>query len=88
MYVSLHIRFTLLLVTVQDMLNFFKPYHYSPKALRDLKKMQIPSWKSVRPSKLQDTRWVTHISKAVKYLLENYTVILNMCPNQRQHMKL
>lgn len=75
--------------TVQDMLNFFKPFHYSPKALRDMKtNADSLEEKSVRLSKLQDTRWVTHISKAVKYLLENYTVIWNMCPNQRQHMKL
>lgn len=59
-----------MLVTVQNMLIFHKHYHYSPKALRELKSI-------AKSLEKKDTRCVPHISKAAKCVLENYTVILS-----------
>lgn len=61
-----------MLVTVQNMLIFHKHYHYSPKALRELKSI-------AKSLEKKDTRCVPHISKAAKCVLENYTVLFWAC---------
>jgi hypothetical protein len=68
-----------MLVTVQDMLKkIYKHYHYSPKALRELKTIADSlEEKSIKPTNLSGTTWVPHISAAIKCLLKNYIVILS-----------
>lgn len=68
-----------MLVTVQNMLKkIYKHYHYSPKALRELKTMaESLEEKSIKPTNLSGTRWVPHISAAIKCLLKNHLVILS-----------
>lgn len=66
------------LITVQDMLKkIYKHYHYSPKALRELRNIaESLEEKVLKPTNLKGTRWVPHISKAMKYLVKDYTVLL------------
>ena len=68
-----------LLVTVHDMLKkIYKHYHYSPKAIRELKTIaESLDEKCFKPTNLQGTRWIPHISTALKCLLKNYVVILS-----------
>jgi len=67
-----------MLTMVQDMLKkVHKHYHYSPKALRELKAVaEAMEEKFVKPTRLQGTRWLPHISKALTGLLSGYQVIL------------
>ncbi|KAJ8298452.1 hypothetical protein KUTeg_024983 [Tegillarca granosa] len=66
------------LATVQDMLNkIHKHYHYSPKALRELREIaDTLDERIIKPTRLQGTRWVPHINKAIKSLCSSYSVIL------------
>ena len=68
-----------MLVAVQDMLKkIYKHYHYSPKALRELRTIaESLEEKSIKHTNLSGTRWVPHISAAIKCLLKNYIVILS-----------
>lgn len=68
-----------MLSTIQDMLKkIYKHYHYSPKALRELKIIaESLDEKSVKPTNLSGTRWVPHISTAIKCLLKSLSVILS-----------
>ena len=67
-----------MLGNVQDMLKkVHKHYHYSPKALRELRAIaEAMEEKVIKPTRLQGTRWVPHIYKAMNTLLKDYTVIL------------
>ncbi|KAJ8318234.1 hypothetical protein KUTeg_003325 [Tegillarca granosa] len=66
------------LATVQDMLNkIHKHYHYSPKALRELREIaDTLDERIIKPTRLQGTRWAPHINKAIKSLCSSYLVIL------------
>ena len=67
------------LTTVQDLLHkLYKHYHYSPKALRELRAIaEAMEEKLIKPVRLQGTRWMPHLEKALEVLLKGYTVIQN-----------
>ena len=64
---------------IKDMLQgIWKQYHYSPKAVRELKEvaesMEVRAYKAV---KADGTRWVPHLQRALSVLLlKNYKVVL------------
>lgn len=68
---------TEMLTTVQDMLKkVHKHYHYSPKALRELKAIaDVMEERVIKPTRLQGTRWLPHIMKASRALMNSYVVI-------------
>ena len=55
---------------IQDILKkIHKHYHYSPKALRDLKNIaDVMEERIIKPTRLQGTRWTPHVCKAAKVL--------------------
>lgn len=63
---------------IQDVLtNTYKQYHYSPKALRELRNIaDALEEKVLKPTNLHGTRWLPHVQKALTVLLKNYTVIV------------
>ncbi len=63
---------------VQDVLQkIHKHYHYSPKALRELRLIaESLEEKVLKPTRLSGTRWMPHISKALKTLLTSYSVLV------------
>ena len=66
-----------LLPCLKDMLqSIYKHYHYSPKALRELKELaDIMGERIQKPGNLKGTRWVPHLHHALKVFLKDYTVI-------------
>lgn len=66
-----------LLSSLKDMLqSIYKHYHYSPKALRELKELaDIMGEKIQKPGNLKGTRWAPHLHRALKVFLKDYTVI-------------
>ena len=66
------------LATIQDMpRKVHKHYHYSPKALCELRAIaDAMDEKIIKPTRLQGTRWVPHINQATKTLAQSYSVIL------------
>lgn len=63
-----------MLTTVKDiLLKVHKHYHYSPKALRELKTIaEAMEERCIKPKRLQGTRWLPHIMKASKALMDGY----------------
>lgn len=63
---------------IQDILqNIYKHYHYSPKALRELRLIADALEETVmNPTNLSGTRWLPFIEKALTVLTHNYRVIL------------
>ncbi|XP_062580302.1 zinc finger protein 862-like [Saccostrea cucullata] len=63
---------------IQDILtNTYKQYHYSPKALRELRIIaDALEEKVLKPTNLHGTRWLPHVQKALAVLLKNFTVII------------
>ncbi|XP_052813311.1 uncharacterized protein LOC128240640 [Mya arenaria] len=66
-----------MLVTVQEMLyQMHKHYHYSPKALRELKTIaETMEDRFIKPQRLQGTRWLPHVMKASDALMKGYSAI-------------
>ena len=67
-----------LMGVIHDILKrVHKHYHYSPKALRELKMIaeQLDE-KVIKPTRLSGTRWIPHIYKACKTILASFTVIV------------
>ncbi|XP_077977576.1 zinc finger protein 862-like [Glandiceps talaboti] len=62
----------------KDMLQgIYKQYHYSPKALRELREIAKTLEESVlKPVNILGTRWIPHLYRAVKALLRNFRVIV------------
>lgn len=62
---------------VQEMLQgLYKHYHYSPKALRELKELaQVLDEKINKPVNLRGTRWLPHISRALTVMMKSFSVI-------------
>ena len=65
------------LSNVQEMLQgLYKHYHYSPKALRELKELaQVLDEKINKPVNLRGTRWLPHISRALTVTMKSFSVI-------------
>ena len=65
------------LEVLQDMMKrIHKHYHFSPKALRELKEIaDALEEKFLKPSRLQGTRWLPHISGALMIIAEKYSVL-------------
>ena len=63
---------------IQDILqHIYKHYHYSPKALRELRLIADALDENVmKPTNLPGTRWLPFIEKALTVLTHNYRVIL------------
>ena len=63
---------------IQDILqHIHKHYHYSPKALRELKLLaDALEEKVLKPTNLSGTRWLPYIEKALEVLTKNFRVIL------------
>lgn len=63
---------------VQDILqHIYKHYHYSPKALRELRQIgESLEEKVMKPGNLGGTRWLPHIERALQILSKNYKVLL------------
>jgi hypothetical protein len=66
------------LTIIQDILHkIYKHYHYSPKALRELKTIaNNMEEKIMKPTRLQGTRWLPHVCKASTALVGSYAVIV------------
>jgi len=64
--------------TVQDLLKkLYKHYHYSPKALRELRDIADSMDENIiKPTRLQGTRWVPHVQNALKALTRCYSVLV------------
>ena len=62
---------------VQEMLQgLYKHYHYSPKALRELKELaQVLDEKINKLVNLRGTRWLPHISRALTVMMKSFSVI-------------
>ena len=66
--------------------GIWKHYHYSPKAVRELKEvaesMQVRAYKAV---KADGTRWVPHLKRALDVLLSKnyYTVVSHSSKEER-----
>lgn len=59
------------------LLNLHKHYHYSPKALRELKALsEAMEQKMIKPVNLQGTRWMPHLSGCLDVLLREYQVFV------------
>ena len=59
------------------LLNLHNHYHYSPKALRELKALsEAMEQKMVKPVNLQGTRWMPHLSGCLDVLLRQYQVFV------------
>lgn len=65
------------LENVQEMLQgFYKHYHYSLKALHELKELaQLLDEKINKPVYLRDTWWLPHISRALTFMIKSFSVI-------------
>ena len=63
---------------IQDILqHIYKHYHYSPKALRELRLIADALDENVmKPTNLPGTRWLPFIEKSLTVLTHNYRVIL------------
>ena len=70
----------LVLGTVQDILKkIYKHYHFSPKALRELRSVAETMDESIiKPTRLQGTRWTPHFEKACRALIKDYQVRINI----------
>ena len=54
-----------------------KRYHYSPKALRELREIaDALDEKIIKPTRLQGTRWIPHMNKATKTLARIFPVLV------------
>lgn len=64
------------------LLNLHKHYHYSPKALRELKLVsEAMEQKMIKPVNLQGTRWMPHLSGCLDVLLRQYNVFITHFEN-------
>lgn len=63
---------------IQDILqHIYKHYHYSPKALREVRHITDALEENVmKPTNLSGTRWLPFIEKSLTVLAHNYRVIL------------
>lgn len=63
---------------IQDILqHMYKHYHYSPKALRELRKLaEALEEKILKPTNLSGTRWLPFIESALHVLVIDFRVIL------------
>jgi hypothetical protein len=64
--------------TIYDILKkVYKHYHYSPKALRELRSIaEAMDAKILKPTRLQGTRWMPHLHQSIKCMLRSFDVIL------------
>ena len=71
------IKDEILLMSLRDMLqSIYKHYHYSPKALCELRELtEVMGEKIQKPGNLKGTRWVTHLHRGLKVFLKDYKVI-------------
>ena len=71
------IKDEILLMSLRDMLqSIYKHYHYSPKALRELRDLtEVMGEKIQKPGNLKGTRWVRYLHRALKVFLKYYKVI-------------
>ncbi|XP_056001881.1 zinc finger protein 862-like [Ostrea edulis] len=59
------------------LLNLHKHYHYSPKALREVKALsEAMEQNMIKPVNLQGTRWMPHLSGCLDVLLRQYQVFV------------
>ena len=67
-----------MLLVIQDMLKkLHKRYHYSPKALRELREIaDALDEKIIKPTRLQGTRWIPHMNKSTKTLPRIFPVLV------------
>ena len=67
-----------LLNDVKDILRkVHKHYHFSPKALREVKEIAMAiDEKVMKPSRVDGTRWTPHMAKALSVLCSSYSVLL------------
>lgn len=70
--------------------GIWKHYHYSPKAVRELKElaetMEVRSYKAV---KTDGTRWVPHLKRALDVLLlKNYSTVVVHFPHHKLEMQV
>ena len=63
---------------IQDVLtNTYKLYHYSPKAVRELRDIADSlEEKVLKPTNLHGTRWLPRVQAALTVLMKNFTVII------------
>ncbi|KAJ8333912.1 hypothetical protein SKAU_G00412310 [Synaphobranchus kaupii] len=63
---------------LQEVLQFlYQQYHYSPKALRELRMLaQALEEKVLKPTNLRGARWLPYIHKATKILCTSYAVFV------------
>lgn len=66
-----------LLDEVKDVLKkIYKHYHYSPKALREVRGIaEAMDGRLLKPSKVEGTRWTPHMERALKILTTSYPAI-------------
>ena len=71
------IKDEILLLPLRDTLqSVYKHYHYSPKALCELRELaEVMGEKIQKPGNLKGTRWVPHLHHALKVFLKDYKVI-------------
>lgn len=71
------IKDEILLSSLRDMLqSVYKHYHYSSKALCELRELaEVTGEKIQKPGNLKGTRWVPHLHRALKVFLKDYKVI-------------
>ena len=76
------IKDEILLSSLREMLQSVnKHYHYSPKALRELRELaEVMGEKIQKPGNLKRTRWVPHLHRALKVFLKDYTIIHSHFP--------
>ena len=72
------IRDSQLLQDLKDVLNkLHKHYHYSAKALRELKLVaEAMEATALKPTRLSGTRWTPHMSQALKHLCDAYPILV------------
>ena len=65
------------LKNVHEMLQgLYKHYHYSPKALRELRELaQLLDEKINKPVNLRGTRWLRHMIRALAFMIKSFSVI-------------
>ena len=75
-------EFTKLRETLQ---SFYKEYHYSPKALRELRELADTLEEKVsRPVNVLGARWLPHLESALKILFKGFKVLVMHSQNTKE----
>ena len=65
--------------------SFYKEYHYSPKALRELRELSEALEEKVsRPLNVLGARWLPHLQTALEILLDGFKVLLMHLQNTKE----